>query len=277
MKYKQTLLTRLHSLNRSFLGLYFILALLLVTLPLLAQATQATTLDTINLRAGAGRSFAVITQIPLNTTLPINGRNATSTWLLVVYNGREGWVSARYVRVDGVNISDLPESSEVFIVPTATPNPLTDDGFTRIVVTPSDEAYKVTDPDINMTEWDLSITLHWNSTANLDISVIEPNGEVLEAGSGTTRTGGALNIPNGVNNDCTDRDTAALEVANWHIKKPAPKGIYTIRVTYRNVCFAELEGDTFFWVSVKDKGPQTAFWVYSIEPNTQYEFTYVRP
>jgi hypothetical protein len=267
-------------MKTSFYSFVFVLFLLIVnffSLLIQAQTPQATTLDTINLRAGAGRSFGILAQIPINTTLPVNGRNATSTWLLVSYDGREGWVSARYVRVDGANITDLPESSAVFIVPTPTPNPLTDDGFTRIVVTPSDEAYKVTDPDINMTEWDLSITLHWNSTANLDISIVEPNGAVLEPGSGTTRTGGALNIPNGVNNDCADRDTAALEIANWHIKKPAPKGTYTIRVTYRNVCFAELEADTFFWVSVKDKGPQTAFWVYSIEPNTQYEFTYVRP
>jgi len=62
----------------------------------------------LRMRAGPSTSAAVVTVIPLNTYLPILGRNARRTYLKVNYNGTVGWVSVFYVRVTGARIIDLP-------------------------------------------------------------------------------------------------------------------------------------------------------------------------
>lgn len=69
------------------------------TTPSPAPATgTAVTTDALNLRAGAGTSFTVITVMPRNATVSLTGRSA-SGFLEVVYQGRTGWAAQQYLTV----------------------------------------------------------------------------------------------------------------------------------------------------------------------------------
>ncbi len=68
-----------------------------------------TAADTLIVRSGPARSFARIGTIPYEAEANILGRNSSSTWWLVEYNGVVGWVSAQFGRIQpGANINDIP-------------------------------------------------------------------------------------------------------------------------------------------------------------------------
>lgn len=58
---------------------------------------EVVTTANVNLRAGAGTAFSVLTVIPQGTELQVTGQNADGTWLNVRYNSFTGWVSAAFV------------------------------------------------------------------------------------------------------------------------------------------------------------------------------------
>jgi len=69
----------------------------------------ATTSASVNMRLGPDESFGRILTIPNFTQLPVIGRNSTSTWWQVTYNGQTGWVIAQYARIPGTtNINAIP-------------------------------------------------------------------------------------------------------------------------------------------------------------------------
>jgi hypothetical protein len=56
----------------------------------------------LNLRAGPGTMYSIITKLGLGENLTVIGRNADSTWYQVKRdNGQEGWVSQMYVLTTG--------------------------------------------------------------------------------------------------------------------------------------------------------------------------------
>lgn len=55
----------------------------------------------VNVRGGAGRSFAVLGQVRPGDALDITGRNTDGSWLRVNFNGQEGWVSANLFDATG--------------------------------------------------------------------------------------------------------------------------------------------------------------------------------
>lgn len=65
------------------------------------------TLANLNVRSGAGSSFAVLRVIPVNTRILLIARSADSLWLKLA--NENGWVSSQYVRLDSGNVSGLPE------------------------------------------------------------------------------------------------------------------------------------------------------------------------
>lgn len=82
----------------------------------LAQEPDGYTIYQLNMRAGAGTSYGVITVLPSNTGLFFEGRTADLAWLLArTEDGTRGWVASLYVvyRAGYGSPSALPVSNEV--------------------------------------------------------------------------------------------------------------------------------------------------------------------
>lgn len=61
----------------------------------------------LNMRSGPGTDFAVIRIVAMLTPVALNGRSGDGEWLLVMESGQQGWLFARYVKVNG-SVSTLP-------------------------------------------------------------------------------------------------------------------------------------------------------------------------
>lgn len=340
---------------------------LLFTLPTLAQDITGTTLDGVNLRTEPSFGGDVMTQIPINTTVTIQGRNSNSTWLFVSANGLSGWVSPVYINWEEVQLSDIvivdttietPANTTTQPETISTANSMTATALARLNVRSEPNtsgtilttlnvnqavtaigrnadgawiainngatqgwvsaSYVNLNGDINSlsvvnnvssiseivasdtnetvqtpithngnyvitgaapnnsTSYDVEITLHWNTTANMDLRVTGPDGYQIVPGVAPSPTGGYFQQPIGANEDCNTAEAAALEVITWD-KGTAPSGLYQIQAEHVGECFPDQEANTLFWVSFKNDGPEVEFWVYFIEPGELFEFEFVRP
>lgn len=83
-----------------------------------------TTISTLNVRSGDGTGNPALGQIPVNTTVVIEGRNEVGDWFLIqaADGSIRGWVSSRYIdRADGVEITDIPAVGAVIAPPASAP------------------------------------------------------------------------------------------------------------------------------------------------------------
>lgn len=73
----------------------------------------------LNVRSGPGTNYAAIGIIPGGTGLILEGRNADASWVLAksADGNLRGWLSALYIRFEGTNAWNLPETGEVVSVP----------------------------------------------------------------------------------------------------------------------------------------------------------------
>ena len=71
-----------------------------------------TTAD-VNLRAGAGTTFAIVAVIPYNSLLTTTGAPQNG-FLSTTYNGKPGWVSASFLTVSNGGSSDSPDPYQDF-------------------------------------------------------------------------------------------------------------------------------------------------------------------
>lgn len=69
------------------------------TVPDLPATGTAVTTDALNMRAGAGTSYSVLTVMPLGATVSLTGQSANGFYG-VTWNGKTGWASAEYLRVN---------------------------------------------------------------------------------------------------------------------------------------------------------------------------------
>lgn len=69
------------------------------TVPDLPAAGTAVTTDSLNMRAGAGTGYSVLTVMPKGTTVTLTGQSANG-FFGVSWNGTTGWASADYLRVN---------------------------------------------------------------------------------------------------------------------------------------------------------------------------------
>jgi uncharacterized protein YgiM (DUF1202 family) len=77
-----------------------VFAALFVTMifPASAQVSQATTTTAnLNMRAGPGTNYAIIRSIPRGTVVHVFGCVDRVTWCQLVFNGRQGFVSANHL------------------------------------------------------------------------------------------------------------------------------------------------------------------------------------
>ena len=68
----------------------------------------AFTFFAVRLRSAPSGRSTTLTVIPFNSTITVYGRNAARTWYKVSFNGLVGWVSAGFVRLNGLRSSALP-------------------------------------------------------------------------------------------------------------------------------------------------------------------------
>jgi uncharacterized protein YraI len=66
--------------------------------PAAAQSSSASVTTTLNMREGPSTGYRVLYAIPAGTVVPIFGCTSAYSWCQVAYGGRNGWVSARYLR-----------------------------------------------------------------------------------------------------------------------------------------------------------------------------------
>ncbi|NOZ27813.1 MAG: SH3 domain-containing protein [Chloroflexi bacterium] len=62
------------------------------------------TADVLNVRAGPGTNYAIISKLRDGDQVQITGRNEDGTWLQIIYDGKaeaQGWVYAQYAEVSG--------------------------------------------------------------------------------------------------------------------------------------------------------------------------------
>ncbi len=86
-----------------------------------SSVCRATGSLNVNVRTGPGTDYPAFGTLSTGTSLNVVGRNNDSSWYVVDYNGRQGWVSNSVVLLDG------PCSALPFVTappPPATPTPL---------------------------------------------------------------------------------------------------------------------------------------------------------
>jgi hypothetical protein len=84
---------------------------------------------------------------------------------------------------------------------------------------------------------DIQVTLRWASTDDLDLEVIDPNGDTVAYYNPSIPSGGQLDVD--ANAACGGTTTQPIENVFWPISE-APSGSYTIRVNL----FARCDGST---------------------------------
>lgn len=83
---------------------------------------SAVTTASVNMRTGPGTNFPIIRVLPVGAFVTITGRTTDRSWYQVVWNGEQGWVIERYLRVScvqGVPVVNTPTAP----APTPAPPP----------------------------------------------------------------------------------------------------------------------------------------------------------
>ena len=106
------------------LGLSILLMLAVVPfMPVRAQdGSNASTAYQLNMRAGAGSNYNIVTTLPSGTPLVLEARNADTSWVLghTVDNAHRGWLASLYLSYPpGFTAAGLPVSTEVLNAPAA--------------------------------------------------------------------------------------------------------------------------------------------------------------
>ncbi len=91
--------------------------------PSICQATGA---NRVNVRSGPGTAYPAFGSLLPDSSLPVVGRSSTTSWYVVDYGGRQGWVSGSVVQVGGPCgalpfVPDPPLPVTPTPIPTATP------------------------------------------------------------------------------------------------------------------------------------------------------------
>ncbi len=114
----------------------------------------------------------------------------------------------------------------------------------------------------------LQITLHWNTTADVDLYVTDPAGETLSFQRRRSQLGGHLDH-DGRGACNTDVDHNTIENLHWETVEP-PKGTYEVAVQYFGECNSNA-GLTEVTLSVAVKNNLLGAYRMTLIPNQQAE------
>lgn len=79
---------------------------------------------TLNVRQGPGTNYSVIGQANNGDRFDIRGKNSAGSWWQIDFNGRDGWVSGDFVRVEG-DAGSVQVAANIPAAPTQAPVPPT--------------------------------------------------------------------------------------------------------------------------------------------------------
>lgn len=87
---------------------------------------QVTSNNRVNVRSGPSTAYPAFGSLLPDTSLNVVGRNSVTSWYVVDYNGRQGWISASVVAIGGPCgtlpfVPDPPLPATPTPIPTATP------------------------------------------------------------------------------------------------------------------------------------------------------------
>jgi hypothetical protein len=119
-------------------------------------------------------------------------------------------------------------------------------------------------------EGDLEVRLSWYETADLDLYVTDPNGDLVFHGQRDIPSGGELNRD--ANFPCEDATTDAVEYVYW--PSDPPSGEYEVMVNYFGEC--DSEGDVEFTLYIESDGDVIYHETHTLSPNEEFEYTFSR-
>ncbi len=124
--------------------------------------------------------------------------------------------------------------------------------------------------EIALAEGAVSVTLRWDSAANLDLIVRDPAGDALSPEARRIDSGGVLQVD--ANASCALAMPLPVEHAYW--PTPAPAGVYEVVVWNRDSCGAP--GATAFELVIAVDSVEVARTQGGLLPDGQYRTTFAR-
>lgn len=97
-------------------------------------------------------------------------------------------------------------------------------------------------PEPTLGTGDIQFTLRWSSTADLDLAVLDPNGEEINFASRTSSSGGQLDVDSNAN--CAEAVTNPVENVFWPTGQSID-GVYSVAVSYYAECGAATGPQSF--------------------------------
>jgi uncharacterized protein YraI len=76
---------------------------------------MATARDELSIREGPGTEYTEVSEVPPGATVTVTGRDSAARWILIDYNGMQGWIAGWYCEIAG-NLASVP-----VVTPTTTP------------------------------------------------------------------------------------------------------------------------------------------------------------
>lgn len=108
----------------------------------------------INVREGPGTNFDILTALPAGTGVQIIGQNGDGSWLNIrMDDGREGWMSAQFIRVEpsSTPFPTRTPSPDLTALALGTPLPTAILGGGSVTPTPPEQVRTSTPPDAEST------------------------------------------------------------------------------------------------------------------------------
>jgi len=143
-------------------------------------------------------------------------------------NGEQVTTTQNTYKVTGLQ----PGTTYYFVVLTIGQLP---NGTTTCIAAPSTEE-SATTVSQHVADGPVQVSLEWDTTADLDLHVAEPDLTEIYYGNTTSADGGTYGID--ANGGCENTTTSPVETVNW--TNPPPSGTYTAKVIY----FSECDGGT---------------------------------
>ncbi len=84
-----------------------------------AYSAVGTTTANLNVRKGAGSSYAIITTLAQGTKVNIVAKDNATGWYKITYNGAYGYVSNKYITIESTGVGTTPDKNTIYDFPYA--------------------------------------------------------------------------------------------------------------------------------------------------------------
>ena len=146
-------------------------------------------------------------------------------------------------------------------------NRATSEGCGQAVMASTEEAQEILQtPLVVLGTGEVQVTLSWDNQADLDVTVVEPNGEIISHDALESTQGGRLDVDS--NYPCGN-NTSGIENVVW--AQNAPSGSYTVQIKVYDLCGASEMANWNLTVRVGGRV------VLEEQGSTDNSFTFIAP